>query len=300
MKIQHGVILSVLVIGVLAAALVSIFLGPSPQYGTEIRYVYAAIILVAGILISRAAASLIKESFQERLGRNALVVENVIALGGYVISGAAAISFSVASPTTILAGAAFGGLVLGLALQPTLGSFFAGIVVLLSGTVKPGTTVRILSGHIPFQWAFSPGYKYFSPDQIYSGYLGEVLEVGLFFTTLRTEEGQLLKVPNTILATDAALVEYNTDTFVFNVRYEFPIKYDPKVVLEKAKAVLGGYPVLHVYINEQSDKQFYIVKVVLDAKEQDHAAIKSEILTKLIALHNDMARAESFPTSSSS
>jgi len=51
---------------------------------------------------------------------------------------------------------------------------------------------------------------------------------------------------------------------------------------------LKDFPVLHVYINEQSDKEFYIVKVVLNAKEKDHAALKSEILSRFIRLHRQL------------
>ena len=38
-----------------------------------------------------------------------------------------------------------------------------------------------------------------------------------------------------------------------------------------------------VLINEQSDKEYYIMKIVLNAKEDDHAVLKSEILAKILA-----------------
>ena len=192
------------------------------------------------------------------------------------------------SPTALLATATFSGLVLGLALQPTLGNFFAGILILASGAIRPGTQVRILTWHIPFQWAFTPGYKYFSPDQIYAGYMGIVMEVGLFFTTIITEEGQIMKLPNAILATDAAVVTYTGKDYFFNVRYEFSNKLDPSLVIKRVREELVDYPVVACFINEQSDKDYYIIKVVLNAKEKDHAIIKSEILTRLINLNRSM------------
>jgi small-conductance mechanosensitive channel len=204
------------------------------------------------------------------------------------VSAVVAASYLSFSPTALLAGAAFSGLVLGLALQPTLGSFFAGILILVSGEIRPGNQVRILTWHIPFQWAFNPGYKYFSPDQIYAGYMAEVIEIGLFFTTILTEEGQTMKIPNTIIATDAAVITYTNKDYIFNVRYEFPNKFDPELVLGRMHKELKDFPVLHVYINEQSDKEFYIVKVVLNAKEKDHAALKSEILSRFIRLHRQL------------
>jgi small-conductance mechanosensitive channel len=217
-----------------------------------------------------------------------LTAKNAFTIVGYLLSATAAIFYVGFSPTALLATATFSGLVLGLALQPTLGNFFAGILILASGAIRPGTQVRILTWHIPFQWAFTPGYKYFSPDQIYAGYMGIVMEVGLFFTTIITEEGQIMKLPNAILATDAAVVTYTGKDYFFNVRYEFSNKLDPSLVIKRVREELVDYPVVACFINEQSDKDYYIIKVVLNAKEKDHAIIKSEILTRLINLNRSM------------
>jgi len=175
-----------------------------PSYGYLFPYIWAGIILVGGVAVSREVAFLFTRELTGRLGSNALVVSNSVQVVGTILSAVAAASYASFSPTAILTSAAFSGLVLGLALQPTLGAFFAGILILISGEMRPGTQVRILSWHIPFQWAFSPDCKYFSPDQEYPGYLAVVTDVGLFFTTVLTEEGQSMKLPNSILATDDA------------------------------------------------------------------------------------------------
>jgi len=273
-------------------ALVALFLlyagAVVPSISPYLKYVDAALILLGGVLISREFSQFIATEFRPEFKKNAPVAANGIKIAGYIVSMLAAASYLSFSPTAILATAAFSGLVLGLALQPTLGSFFAGILVLLSGAVRPGSHVRILTWHIPFQWANSPGYKYFSPDSIYAGYMGEVKEVGLFFTKILTEEGQMMKIPNSILATDAAILSYTEEDYFFNVRYEFPIRLDPEIVLLKVKEEIYDFPVVNAFINEQSDKAYYFVKVVLNAKEKDHAALKSEILTRLIKLHKEL------------
>ena len=200
-------------------------------YADYFRLAFAGLILSGGVLISRALSRIIAVEFKSELGKNAPVISNTVAVLGYVVAAAAAASYLSFSPAALLAEAAFSGLVLGLALQPTLGSFFAGILILLSGAIRPGSHVRILTWHIPFQWANAPGYKYFSPDSVYAGYMGEVKEVGLFFTKILTEEGQMMKIPNSILATDAAVVSYTEEDYFFNVRYEFPNRFDPEMVL---------------------------------------------------------------------
>ena len=259
------------------------------SYGYLVTYAYAAVILLGGVLVTRELAGLIARAIHGHSERTMLVVKNAITVVGYILSVIAALSYVSFSPTEFLATAAFGGLVLGLALQPTLGSFFAGILILVSGAIRPGNQVRIMTWHIPFQWAFSPGYKYFSPDQIYAGYMAEVIEIGLFFTTILTEEGQTIKMPNTIIATDAAVVTYTNRDYIFNVRYEFQNKFDPALVLKRVKEEVANYPVINCFINEQSDKDYYIIKVVLNAKEKDHAILKSEILTRLINLNRSLS-----------
>lgn len=282
------VIVAVLVAAVLYAS--ALF----PGYGGYYHYLYAGMLLVGGVVLVRELAILVAKELRKELGDGALVASNGVAILGYVLVIVAAASYISFSPTDILASAAAGGLVLGLALQPTLGSFFAGILILVTGEIRPGTQVRILSWHIPFQWAFSPGYKFFSPDQIYPGFMGEVLEVGLFFTTVLTEEGQTMKLPNSILATDAAVIRYTNRDYFFNVRYEFPVRFPPDVVLKGVAEETKGYPVIKTYVNEQSDKEYYIVKVVLNAKEKDHAELKSQILARLIGLHRRLV--EKYPT----
>ncbi len=281
---------------VLVAALIVVvvlILAVLGQYFTSYDYLatyaYSAIILVGGVLVTRELAILVVRGVHGHSERTTLGLKNAILVVGYILSLIAALSYASFSPTEFLATAAFGGLVLGLALQPTLGSFFAGILILVSGAIRPGNQVRIMTWHIPFQWAFSPGYKYFSPDQIYAGYMAEVIEIGLFFTTILTEEGQTMKIPNTIIATDAAVVTYTNRDYIFNVRYEFSNKFDPASVLKHVKEEVASYPVINCFINEQSDKDYYIVKVVLNAKEKDHAVLKSEVLTRLINLNRSLS-----------
>jgi len=283
------------------AALVVFYLSKAiTGYADYFKYAYGGLILIGGVLIARDVSKIIAVDFRSGLGKEAPVLSNAVAVLGYIASAVASAFYLSFSPTALLAGAAFGGLVLGLALQPTLGSFFAGILILISGAVRPGSQVRILSWHIPFQWAFQPGYKYFSPDSVYAGYMGEVKEVGLFFTKIITEEGQMMKIPNTIIATDAAILSYTEENYIFNVRYEFSNRFDPEMVLLRVREAINKFPIVNLFVNEQSDKEYYIVKAVLNAREKDHALIKSEILTRLIRLHRDMEVAEAMAANAGS
>ena len=101
-----------------------------------------------------------------------------------------------------------------------------------------------------------------------------------------------MKIPNSILATDAAVLSYTEEDYFFNVRYEFPYRFDPEMVLFRIKEDIREFPIVNLFINEQSDKEYYIVKAVLNAKEKDHALLKSEILTRLVRLHRELEQEE--------
>ena len=285
---ELGMLVTVAAVVAAATVLLLVFAKTFTSFAYLTPYVFAGIILLGGVFFTREVATLVARRLHGHTEKTQLVARNAIVIVGYILSAVAALSYVSFSPTDLLATAAFSGLVIGLALQPTLGSFFAGILILVTGTIRPGHQVRIMTWHIPFQGVLNPGYKYFSPDQIYAGYMAEVIEIGLFFTTVITEEGQTVKFPNTIIATDAAVVTYTNRDYIFNVRYEFPNKFDPELVLSRVKEAVAGYPVINCFINEQSDKQYYIVKVVLNAKEKDHAVLKSEILTRLIKLNQSL------------
>ena len=102
----------------------------------------------------------------------------------------------------------------------------------------------------------------------------------------------MMKIPNSILATDAAVLSYTEEDYFFNVRYEFPNRFDPEMVLFRIREDIREFPVVNLFVNEQSDKEYYIVKAVLNAKEKDHALLKSEILTRLIRLHRELEEEE--------
>ena len=282
----------VVMVGVLVAAAALVLMAvarASAQYAYLSTWGFAAIILLGGVFLTREFASLLTRRLRGHTEKTSLMVRNAVIIVGYLVSAFAALSYVSFSPTSLLATAAFSGLVVGLALQPTLGSFFAGILILTTGAIRPGNQVRIMTWHVPYLGVLTPGYKYFSPDQIYAGYMAEVIEIGLFFTTVVTEEGQTVRFPNTIVATDAAVVTYTNRDYIFNVRYEFSNRFDPDLVLSRVKEALVGYPVINCFINEQSDKEYFIVKVVLNAKEKDHALLKSDILARLINLNRSLS-----------
>ena len=77
----------------------------------------------------------------------------------------------------VLVGAGFAGVVLGIAAQQSLGNVFAALVLLLARPFKVGDHVRIRSGAL---------------GGVFDAW---VLEIGLVYVTMRTEDG-VFKFPN--------------------------------------------------------------------------------------------------------
>lgn len=285
--------------GLMAAILASVgggiaFLSKLQLIPSEFQttVVYGVIVLVGGVLVVRSLGNYILKSLKPSNSRGAYTLSSLVKVFGYVLVGIFALAMFGVGPEAALAGGTFSGLVVGLAAQPVLSNFFAGMVVLLARFVQPGDEVRLSSTELPYQWAFLPAYKYFSPDYIYAGYRGKIVEIGLLYSTLVTDMGLELRIPNkTIL--NSAIVNYSpgySEERLYQVRYEFRVDHEPDLVLDKVKRALNQIPsITNVLVNEQSDKEYYIVLIEFRLKiGENWKHLKSEILKKLITVHRSL------------
>ena len=261
-----------------------------------LNIVYTLLAVVGIVLIVYSISGPILKSLLPKYGRKAYIITTVIKIFAYIIAGVVLLTSLGVSPEVALAGGTFSGLIIGLAVQPVLSNFFAGLLVLLTGYVKPGDDVRLLTPEIPYQWAFLPGYKYFSPDYVFVGYRGRIVEVGLLYTLMISDSGVQLKIPNRIIF-NATIVNYTPETQlerVLQVRYEFKVDYDPDLVLERVRNALSDMEgVEEIMINEQSDKEYYIVQIrFFVPMGKDWRTVKSEVLKRLIKVHRELKLVE--------
>lgn len=109
------------------------------------------------------------------------------------------------SITPYLAGAGILGLVLGFALQDSLKNVFGGVTLALDRTFQIGDKVKLESGE-----------------------LGEIKDMGLRSTKLRTYDNVLIYVPNGQLA-NSRVLNYTRPTAMIRVNVEFGVVYGSKV-----------------------------------------------------------------------
>ena len=123
--------------------------------------------------------------------------------------------------TPYLAGAGIGGLVLGFALQDSLKNVFGGVTLILDKNFEIGDKVKLDSGE-----------------------LGEVLDIGLRSTKIRTYDNEVIYVPNGYLA-NSRILNYTRPTAKIRVGVPFGVEYGNKiekvrkVVLEVIKGMKG-------------------------------------------------------------
>jgi len=286
-------IIGVILIALVAAGLVWLLskLGAIPS-GISPSIFYGAIVVVAGFWLINFLSNLSIKLLQPRAGNRAFTAANLLKFTGYAILAIAALAAFGVSPEVAIAGGTFSGLVIGLGAQPVLSNFFAGLVLITTGVVKAGDEIRLVSGSLPYQPASGMVYKFFSPDYVHVGYKGRVVEVGLLFSTMTTDTGLELKIPNQIVL-NSAIMGYSpthSSERQLQVRYEFKVDYDPDLVLQQVKkALVDMNQVRRIFINEQSNMEYYIVMVEFEVPiGEEWTLLKSEILKRIVQIHRSL------------
>ena len=107
--------------------------------------------------------------------------------------------------TPYLAGVGISGIVIGLALQDSLKNVLGGVSLILDKTYKIGDKIKIESGEV-----------------------GEIIDIGLRSTKMRTYDNQLLNIPNGYLA-NSRIQNYTQPNPRIRVVVEFGVEYGSNI-----------------------------------------------------------------------
>lgn len=221
-------------------------------------------------------------------GNVSIVIPNIVKYLGYIVIFVVALSIFGVTSAEAIAGGTFAGLVIGLALQPVLQNFFAGLLLMGTGYISIGDHVRIMSTKITYTPVLFPQYKYFSRDFIEQGIEGDVVEIDLFFSRILLENGREIRIPNYILL-ESSVIDYTSKyskDFVVSIRVEFPLnKVDLERIEQQIVDVLKGYEIIEgPFLSEQSDKEHVILTLKVRANVNEWKKVKSEVLKRLLLL----------------
>jgi small-conductance mechanosensitive channel len=227
-------------------------------------------------------------SVLEGKGSFSVIIPNIVKYLGYIIIFISVFSALGVTSGEAIVGGAFAGIVIGLALQPILQNFFAGLLIMGTGFISTGDHVRIMSTEITYTPALLPPYKFFSRDFIEQGIEGDVVEIDLFFSRILMDNGREIRVPNFILL-ESSVIEYSSKLskeFIVNVRVEFPLnKLDLERVEEQITETLRGFEIVEgPYLYEQSDKDHVVISLKVKSDVENWKKVKSEVLRRLLIL----------------
>jgi small-conductance mechanosensitive channel len=188
--------------------------------------VEAAVAAAAGIIIIYVLGKEIEivssRLFGAKRGNMVYVVFRFIA---YIILALVLLAIVGVSPTALLAGGTFAGLVFGLAAQTVLSNIISGIMIILARPYEVGDRITF------FTWQYGlivPAYppKFYSHDTLMPGYSGLVLDIGLAYTKMKLDDGPQMKIPNSVMVV-AAVVSHEIKERWVRTKYDIPNTIDP-------------------------------------------------------------------------
>lgn len=173
-----------------------------------------AIVLVA-VLVARGVTNAVtrvlrRQGLANRGHAVRLFLNLLIAVGAVL----ALFRLAGVSADSVLLGAGFTGIVLGLASQTVLANVFAGLLLVFADPFRPGDRVSFVSSSYSVIW---PSYPH---ETIYPAYAGTVEDIGLVYTVLALDQGGTAKVPNAVVI--GALVLQPRGGAVHRVRLTLP------------------------------------------------------------------------------
>ncbi|MEM0128661.1 MAG: mechanosensitive ion channel [Thermoplasmata archaeon] len=213
-----GILLLFVVIGVLLYDGVVRISGIPLSATTLLKLVVVAALGVAAIVVTNL---LLRRTIGRIWGpRRAGQVSAIFRIAAYCVLALVLLATAGISALALLAGGTFAGLVLGLASQDILSSLFAGIVILAVQPYRIAERVTITT------WQYgliAPSYppKFFSQDFLVPGFTGTVLDIGLFYTRIQTDDEIELRLPNSIMI-QAAILSHEVGSRPVRTKYEIP------------------------------------------------------------------------------
>ena len=259
--------------------------------------------LALGLGAIYAINAVIRSAVTRALGpRRAGQASAIFRIAAYVVLALVALSLLGVSSLALLAGGTFAGLVIGLAGQDVLASLFAGIVILAATPYRVGERVTITT------WQYGldvPAYppKFYSQDFLIPGYTGTIVDIGIFYTTMRTDDATIMKFPNNI-AVQAAVISHEVLARPVRTKIEITgVLRDPAEVVEALRAaVLGNEWVtdpaaVRVTVN-QATAASYVVAIDAWCRGAHEEAPRSSILITALRTVRELQRSERSPTGS--
>jgi len=247
----------------------------------------AVLIIFLGMLVVETfSRSVYLYATSKRAEREANTFRNIVRLIGYSITLILLLSAMNINVTSILIGAGFLGIVIGLAAQSTLGNLFSGISIFAARPFEIGDRITFIAwqyGKIP------PSYPH---EAIPPGYSGTVENIGLIYTELKGTDGKPLIIPNSIITLALIINNHRAKGRKTHVNLDLDItipfeKFKEMMVREIAKKYKLEKGSIDVKIFSISTYAYYVAIELWHTREDEEkmkATILKDALKIILAL----------------
>jgi small conductance mechanosensitive channel len=183
-------VVATLAIGFLASYLLYRQLVPA----IDVAPLYAIVIVIDGYLVVRLATIIIERALEPTIGiTRTHGFKNAIQIVGAIFVISAVFTVLGVNLSSLLIGAGFLGIVLGLAAQQVLGNIFAGISIFISRPFEIGDRVTIVNSSYGLLAGSYPR------ENTINGFSGTISDIGIFFTRVLLDDGSPSVFPNSVM-----------------------------------------------------------------------------------------------------
>lgn len=227
----------------------------------------AAIILIIGIVIARVVDRFIlRRIFATLTPRQRTVAGFSVRLLLYLGITLAVLAGLGVGLSSFLFGGAFLTVVLGLAGQSMLANLFGGTWLVLFQPFHVDDLISIVTWQYPL---LMPSYPH---EAIKPGYMGRVTDISLMYTTIITDDGESMVLPNGILGQAAIINKSRSAARRITVRFDIPLQIHPGSLKERVLEDLGTWdrpPTLELTDVGVAN---YVAKVTVWSRETEERA----------------------------
>jgi len=161
--------------------------------------------------------------------------------------------------SNILLGATFLGVIFGIASQTVLSNLLSGFTILFAKPFKIGDRITVVT------WQYGLLMSTYQHEAVKPGYTGVIKDINILFTTIKEDNGFIMKAPNNILM-QALVTNYaNTNNRLVRVRFELDkiidfesFKKDLNIYLLTKKDIIEQNPLPIIRIIDLSLTSYFV------------------------------------------
>ena len=213
------------------------------------------------------------------------ILQFLIALAVIIFVTASIVQYSPAAAA--LSGTVI-GLILGLAFQQTLNDVISGFVLLISKPFRPGERITFLT------WRYGLLRATYPTEGTPNGFTGTIVDMGLMYTTIVLDNGEVAKVPNSVLKDSMIISQSDVKYRAVRVRLDLPVKIPVNEFENALRELLinDGVKDVRVFAEEtwQQLETYQVAIVAYGDSSMSKEELKSLLLERAIEVRSKLSQ----------